>query len=338
MKKVFIVDDSYTNLALAKDALEGKYRSFALSSAEKMFKLMEKVTPDIILLDIDMPEMDGFEAMGILKSDVRFESIPVIFLTARNNVEAEITGLEMGAIDFINKPFAAPVLLRRIETHIGTDMLIKEAQSALRNMNNAIISIMANMVESRDMVTSGHVERTQTYLKLLIDECIRTEAYADEISKWDLEILIPSAQLHDVGKISISDVILNKPDKLNKGEFAIIETHCIIGEEIIDYIIRKTNADSFLIHAKRFAGYHHEKWDGTGYPRNLAGYDIPLEGRVMAVVDVYDALLSERPYKKPLSHQAAVEIIKNGSNTHFDPVLVDTFLNIEETFCTNVSR
>ena len=334
MKKVFIVDDSYTNLALAKDALEGKYRSFALPSAEKMFKLMEKVTPDIILLDVDMPEMDGFEAMGILKSDVRYKSIPVIFLTARNNVEAEITGLELGAIDFINKPFAAPVLLRRIETHIGTDMLIKEAQCALRNMNNAIISIMANMVENRDMVTSGHVERTQTYLKLLIDECIRTGAYAEEISKWDLEILIPSAQMHDVGKISISDVILNKPDKLSKDEFAIIETHCAVGEEIIDYIIRKTNADSFLIHAKRFAGYHHEKWDGTGYPRKLAGYDIPLEGRVMAVVDVYDALLSERPYKKPLSHQAAVEIVKNGKSTHFDPLLVDAFLNIEETFCT----
>ena len=332
MKTIFIVDDNHTNLATAKAALDNTYRAFAMSSAARMFKLAEKIKPDLILLDIDMPEMDGFETMLEIQKDSRLSDVPVIFLTSRNDAEAEIRGFEMGALDFIHKAFSPPVLIRRIETHIETDRLIKESQQALRDLNNATISIISNMVESRDKVTGEHIERTQVYLKLLIDELLSSGCYVDEISAWDLELLLPSAQLHDVGKISISDVILNKPNKLTRDEFDLIKHHCTVGEEIIDYIISKTKNDQFLLHAKRFAGYHHEKWDGTGYPRGLAAEEIPLEGRIMAVVDVYDALVSERPYKERLSHENAVEIIKQCDGTHFDPKVVSAFLGAADDF------
>ena len=332
MKTIFIVDDNDTNLMAAKTALDGAYKTYALPSAEKMFKLLEKITPDLILLDVDMPAIDGFQAMSVLKSDEKLKPIPVIFLTAKNDVEFEIHGFEMGALDFINKPFSAPVLIRRIKTHIDTDRLIKESQQAVRDIHNATISVIADVVESRDKVTGGHIERTQKYLDILVNALIRAGIYEAEISNWDKSILMPSAQLHDVGKINVSDLVLNKPGKLTDEEFDLIKQHCADGERIIDKIIGKTKDDGFLRHAKNFAGYHHEKWNGTGYPRGLKEEEIPLEGRIMAVADVYDALVSERPYKKPFTHEQAVEIIKEGSGAHFDPKIVEVFLSVAEDF------
>ena len=332
MKTIFIVDDNDTNLMTAKTALEGAYKTYALPSAEKMFKLAEKIIPDIILLDIEMPEVDGFEAMKLLKSDNKLKSIPVIFLTAKNDETTEIQGFEMGALDFIIKPFSPPVLIKRIKMHIDTDKLVKDSQRAVRDIHNATINVIADMVECRDAVTGGHIERTQSYLKLLLNELIRSNVYLEEISRWDRRLLIPSAQLHDVGKIMISDIILNKPGKLTMEEFELIKNHCIEGEKIIDRIINRTNDDGFLLHAKNFAGYHHEKWDGTGYSRKLIGLDIPLEGRIMAIVDVYDALVCERPYKKAFAHEEAVDIINKDRGSHFDPKIVDSFLNITDEF------
>jgi len=338
MKTIFIVDDNYTNLTAAKNALEGTYRSFAMSSSEKMFKLAKKIIPDLILLDIDMPEMDGFETMEVLKTDKNLKDVPVVFLTSLNDQESELRGFDMGALDFINKPFSAPVLIRRIKTHIEQDKLIKESQQSLRNIHHATISIISDMVERRDKVTGDHIERTQTFLKLIIDELMRLGYYVDELSTWDLELLLPSAQLHDVGKISISDTLLNKPETLTDEEFDLIKHHCAVGEAIIDNIINKTSDDIFLNHAKKFASYHHEKWNGSGYPRGLCEENIPLEGRIMAVVDVYDALISERPYKKAFEHSKAVEIIKKDSGTHFDPRVVDAFLNINEALWEEATR
>jgi putative two-component system response regulator len=188
------------------------------------------------------------------------------------------------------------------------------------------------MVEHRDKVTGGHIERTQKYVELLIEALSDTGTYAEEIAKWDMNLLLPSAQLHDVGKIAVSDVILNKPDKLTDEEFSIMQTHCAVGERIIDDIAAEVEDDGFLHHAKLFAGYHHERWNGKGYPRELAGQDIPLEGRIMAIADVYDALVSERPYKKPFTHEQAVEIIEANSGSHFDPKIVKVFMNIAEKF------
>jgi putative two-component system response regulator len=332
MKTIFIVDDNNTNLLAAKLALDGAYRAFALPSAEKMFKLGQKITPDLILLDVSMPEMDGFEAMAALKSDERLAQVPVIFLTAKNDEASEIRGFEIGALDFINKPFSAPRLLKRIEHHLHTDKLIKESQKAVRDIHNATISVISDLVESRDKETGGHIERTQLYLELLVNELTRTGRYSDEISGWDLSVLLPSAQLHDVGKINVSDTILNKPGKLTDEEFGLIKLHPAEGERIIEKIMSKTKDDGFLRHAKLFAGYHHEKWDGAGYPHGLSGEAIPLEGRLMAVADVYDALVTERPYKTAFSHETAVDIIRQGSGRHFDPVIVEAFLGVSEDF------
>jgi putative two-component system response regulator len=279
-----------------------------------------------------MPECDGFAAMELMKSDPTLASVPVIFLTARQDSDAEVRGFELGAVDFVNKPFSVPILLKRIESHIETDKLIKDSQKSLRNIQNAMLSVIAELVENRDKVTGGHIERTQQYLEIFINELIRTGVYADTISGWDLSLLLPSAQLHDVGKITISDLILNKPGKLTDEEFEIIKTHAAEGERIIDQIMDKTDDDGFLLHAKMFSGYHHEKWDGSGYPRGLSGTDIPLEGRIMAIADVYDALVSERPYKKPFTHEKAVEIITSDAGTHFDPKLIDVFGNVAEDF------
>ena len=338
MKTIFVVDDNDTNLMTAKMALDGKYKSFALPSAARMFKLAEKIVPDLILLDVDMPEMDGFEAMTALKAHATLRSVPVVFLTARSDEAAELRGFEMGALDFINKPFSVPVLLKRIEAHIETDKLVKDSQQAVRDIHNATISVIADMVESRDKVTGGHIGRTQKYLEILIDELHNDPVYATEVKNWDLSLLLPSAQLHDVGKIAISDLVLNKPGKLSDDEFDLIKTHCNEGERIIDEIIRLTNDDGFLLHAKRFAGYHHEKWDGSGYPHGLAGEAIPLEGRIMAIADVYDALVSERPYKKALPHEEACKIIESNSGTHFDPRIVAAFNKTADDFWVESMR
>lgn len=332
MKIIFIVDDNATNLVTAKNALADAYKTFALPSAERMFQLLEKIMPDLILLDVDMPEMNGFEALSILKADERYRNIPVVFLTAKNDSKSEIDGFEIGAIDFIIKPFSPPVLIKRIETHIEMDRLIKESLQAVRKVHNATINVIANMVENRDTVTGGHIDRTQRYLTILVHELKRTGVYAEEVSGWDLDILIPSAQLHDVGKIMVSDLILNKPGKLTDEEFDRIKQHCAEGERIIDEMIEKAEGDGFLIHAKSFAGYHHEKWNGKGYPRGLSGEEIPLVGRIMAIADVYDALVSKRQYKEPFSHEQAMEIIRKDSGTHFDPRIVEAFINVADDF------
>ncbi|MDR2578404.1 MAG: response regulator [Chitinispirillales bacterium] len=332
MKTIFIVDDNATNLVTANQALEGHYKVFPLPSAARMFKMAEKITPDIILLDVEMPEMDGFEALRLLKEDVKLKSIPVIFLTARNDAETEVRGFDMGALDFISKPFSPPVLIKRIETHIEVDKIVKKSQNSVRNIHNATIRVIAEMVESRDKVTGGHIGRTQMYLKILVDELVRTGVYTVEMAEWDMSLLLPSAQLHDVGKIVISDVILNKPGKLTSEEFEIIKKHCSEGEQIIDRIMGMAEDDGFFFFFKRFAGYHHVKWDGNGYPRGLSGEKIPLEGRIMAIADIYDALVSERPYKKPFTHEQAVDIIKRDSGTHLDPKVVEAFLSVADDF------
>lgn len=334
MKTIFIVDDNKTNLLSAKEALGGTYKAFALDSAARMFKLVEKIIPDLILLDIKMPDMDGFEAIKLLKEheNQKVRAVPVIFLTSVNNEESEMKGFELGAVDFINKPFSVPILLKRIELHIETDKLIKNGQKALRKIQNATVEVVANMVDRRDKITGSHSGRVQIYMEILVKELVRMGIYADEISSWDMDLFLPSGQLHDVGKICISDIILKKQARLEEEEFELVKLHCDEGVSIIDEIIRKSEDDGFLRHAKKFASSHHEKWDGSGYPKGLKGEEIPLHGRILAIADVYDALVSERPYKKPYSHEKAVEIIKEDSGTHFDPKIVEAFLSAADDF------
>jgi putative two-component system response regulator len=330
MKIIFVVDDSAVNLIKAKQALEGHYDVFTMLSAAKMFALLERITPDLILLDIEMPEMDGFAALQKLREDELMARIPVIFLTAFSDEARESHGLELGAVDFIAKPFSVPIVLRRIANHLHVSDLIKKRTERIEQLQNNVVFVLADMVENRDKITSGHVERTSEYIKILIEGMQEHGLYMEEMNGWNKDMLVFSARLHDIGKISISDLILNKPARLNEDEFEVMKTHSQEGERIIQQIIARTGEGMFLHHAKFFAGYHHEHWDGKGYHRGLKGTDIPLQGRIMAIADVYDAIVSERPYKKGLSHEEAVEIIKKEAGKQFDPKIVDIFLIIKD--------
>ncbi|MDR1320499.1 MAG: response regulator [Gracilibacteraceae bacterium] len=344
--KIILVDDNMTNLSMGKNMLKTFHEVYTVPSAAKLFECLGRFIPDLILLDIEMPEMDGYETIKRLKSAENFADIPVIFLTAKKDEGSELEGLHLGAVDYVSKPFSAPLLLKRLETQLllaaqkkvlkrhndDLQTAVQQKTRQVTGLQNAVLNIVAELVEFRDSVTGGHVFRTQKYLQFLIEQLAREDVYTAEISGWDLDFVVSSAQLHDVGKIAISDAILNKPGKLTNEEFEKMKTHVAIGVDAIERIEATTAEHEFLRHAKVIAGTHHEKWDGSGYPWGLSGRRIPLEGRLMAVADVYDALISERPYKKAFTPAEAEEIIEKGRGAHFDPALVDIFHKVSGRF------
>ena len=345
-KVVIVVDDSLTNLNLARNALAVKFDVFTVSSGRKLFQVLEKVIPDIILLDIEMPEMNGFEVIEKLKQSESTLNIPVVFLTAAIDPQSELRGLSLGAVDYIARPFSQQLLLKRVEIHLlaelqkrkmqvysnGLERLVDEKRKAIFELQNAILKTVAELVESRDCVTGGHIERTQNYLRILVDALLDNGVYSEELSSWDIGLFILSSQLHDVGKISIKDNILMKPARLDGDEFDRMKWHANFGMNIIMRIEQSTRENTFLRHARIMAGSHHEKWDGTGYFLGLKGEDIPLQGRLMSIVDVYDALTNERPYKQALPHTEAIKIIENGIGSHFDPRIGEIFVKYEQEF------
>ncbi len=338
-KKILLVDDNITNLSIGKNALGNIYEVYTVPSGAKALMLLQKVTPDIILLDIEMPEMDGYETLRQIKANPQLPSIPVIFLTAKTDEGSELDGLSMGAVDYITKPFSAPLLLKRIETHLhlqdyanNLQRMVDEKTKKVVELQDAILNVVGELVECRDGTTGGHIERTGGYLRLLLDAVINSGAYADEIAAIDKKLLVQSAHLHDVGKISIPDAILQKPGKLTDNEFDTMKCHSIYGRDIISKISKQTSESEFLEQAAILAVSHHERWDGRGYPYGLAGTQIPIQGRLMAIADVYDALISKRPYKEAFTHEEAVKIIVDGKGAQFDPVLVELFMEIEAEF------
>ncbi|MCL1789371.1 MAG: response regulator [Oscillospiraceae bacterium] len=352
-KKIIFVDDQVSNLMIGRNTLSSSYDVFTVPSAEKMFALLEKFIPALILLDIEMPVMNGYEAIELLKKEPKTTEIPVIFLTAKNDTDSELKGLALGAVDYMTKPFPPPLLLKRIENHLlaveqrlqleeqkvklqeyneNLEGIVKEKTKMVTELQNAVLETVAELVETRDETTGGHIERTQLYLKTMFDGLKETGIYTEEIKDWDVEMIIRSAQLHDVGKISIREDVLNKPGRLTPEEFEEMKKHTIIGGKIIEHIQERTTEQDFLSFTRTMAVSHHEKWDGTGYPYGLKGIEIPLEGRLMSIVDVYDALVSERPYKKAFTHEEAVKIITDGSGSQFEPVLVDLFLQEQSKF------
>ena len=350
---IVLVDDQTVNLTASSNMLKTFYRVIPVPSASEMFAVLENVIPDIILLDIAMPDMDGYEAIKILKADERFANIPVIFLTAKDDAKSEVEGLALGASDYITKPLFAPLLLKRISKELhhakkhkelvetqtaleehseNLEALIQEKALEIARIQNGVLETVVDLVEFRDKYTGGHVQRTQRYLKILIDAMIQKGVYMDEISKWDIEAVLSSSKLHDVGKIAVPDIVLIKPGKLDPEESIKMKAHVLAGVDIIERMMENTEKFAFLRYALNIAGTHHERWDGSGYPTGLSGKDIPLEGRLMAIGDVYDALVSTRPYKEPLSHEEACRIIESGKGTQFDPELVDVFLNTKDEF------
>ncbi|MDR1709816.1 MAG: response regulator, partial [Candidatus Accumulibacter sp.] len=346
--KVLVVDDNIANLRLSKAALAESHDVMTALSAAKMFELLEQFDPpDIILLDINMPGMDGYAAMKILKSNPKTQDIPVIFLTAKTDPESEMKGLELGAMDYVSKPFNQRLLYERVALHVTLAAQKRDLEQQLRvidrqrtelqefnknllnlvedktgevlELQSVIFKTLALLMEKRDDITGGHVERTKNTVGILIDGLLAKSIYADEIVGWDRDIILMSSQLHDIGKIAIRDEILLKPGPLTKAEFEEMKKHTVYGVEIIKQIMAQTSENDFLKYAAIFAGTHHEQWSGGGYPDGLKGKDIPLLGRIMAISDVYDALRSKRPYKDPVSHEKAVKIIREGKGRLFEP-------------------
>ena len=341
---IFLVDDNMVYLNSGKSALQQKYTVITIPSGEKMFTAIKRLKPDLILLDIDMPGMDGYDAIKGLKLNPETMEIPVIFLTGKNDAENELMGLSLGAVDYITKPFSHPILLKRVELHL----MLQEQKNALREytgnlldmvnertddistLQNAIIIWAAEVIEFRDAETGKHVERVQKYLKILMDAMLNSELYASEVATWDVDAFLKSALLHDVGKIKIRDDILLKAARLTDDELLDMKLHSQYGKTLLEDLQNKVPNQTFLEYAKVLAHRHHEKWDGTGYPDQLKGEEIPLQARMMSIADVYDALVSERPYKKAFTHEEAMKSVAEGRGTQFDPNLVDIFLTLSD--------
>jgi putative two-component system response regulator len=339
---IFLVDDNPIYLNMGKSVLQDKYTVVTIPSGKKLLDILKKTKPALILLDVEMPEMSGYEVIKEIKSNPETAEIPVVFLTGKTEQESELTGLSLGAVDYITKPFAAQLLLKRIELQLllqsqknelqvfneSLTCMVKERTNDISQLQNAIITWTAEMVEFRDEETGQHVERVQGYLKLLLGAMGKTEKFAPESSVWDIEAFLESAPLHDVGKIKIKDDILLKKGQLTKEEFETMKLHTSYGKMLLESLQDKVPNQTFLDYAKILSHRHHERWDGSGYPDGLKGNEIPLQARMMALADVYDALVSKRPYKEAFSHEKAMQIISEGRGTQFDPDLTDLFINL----------
>jgi putative two-component system response regulator len=349
---IMLVDDDQTSLTAGREILEDKYTVYPIPSGEQLFEILNKITPDLILLDIEMPGMDGYEVIRRIKINPKFTELPVIFLTARGDPGNELEGLSLGAIDFIAKPFSPPLLVQRINNHLliasqkkelrhynqRLQEMVDEQTEAIKKLQNAVLNTVAEVVEFRDDMSNGHIDRVLQYLRIMLDAMLKKGVYKEEIAQWDQEIFINAAQMHDVGKICISETIINKPGKVTTDEFNEIKKHPTYGLMIINNIQQIIGDHIFLAYAAAFADCHHERWDGCGYPAGLKGKDIPLAGRLMAIVDVYDALISTRPYKQPMSPAEAAEEIIRGSGTAFDAALIDVFKTLTDEFAHIAER
>jgi putative two-component system response regulator len=330
---VLVVDDNLVNLNYISGQLEALYRVVLAKSGEQALRICKREAPDLILLDVEMPGMNGFETIAEFQKTLALASVPVIFLTANRDTETEIKGLECGAVDFITKPFNKSILLHRIAHHLKFSQYQRSLEHTVKELEDNIVKGFSEIVEYRDTNTGGHIVRTSRYVDLLgkgLRE--RSSRFAEELTPDELDIIVRAAPLHDIGKIAISDAILLKPGKLTPEEFEIMKTHAAIGGKLLRQMYERMPTQRYLKYGIMIAEGHHEKFDGSGYPNGLAGENIPLCARLMAVADVYDALIDNRCYRSGLKHEAACEIIKNGKGAHFDPLLIDVFMEVQDQF------
>ena len=345
---VLVVDDTPDNLTLMSGLLRDDYRVKVANNGERALKFAQADdAPDLILLDIMMPGMDGYEVCGRLKADPATRNIPVIFLTAKSDVEDEKKGLDLGAVDYITKPISPPIVMARVRAQLAlkahadflldkNDYLEEEVARRTREVETiqeVTILVLTSLAETRDTDTGNHILRTQNYVRALATKLRTHPRFSNELSDHYIAMIFKSAPLHDIGKVGIPDRILLKPGKLTPEEFEVMKTHTTLGRDAIAQAEKRIGSRvEFLRMAKDIALSHQEKWDGSGYPEALAGEAIPLSARLMAVADVYDALISRRVYKEPMPHEKAVEIIRQGRGSHFDPDIADAFLDIHEDF------
>ncbi|MCX5869897.1 MAG: two-component system response regulator [Deltaproteobacteria bacterium] len=339
-RKILLVDDNPENIQILLETLGDEFAVVAARSGEKALALaIAAPHPDIILLDVMMPNMDGYEVCRRLKANPLTRSIPVLFVTSLNDIEDEQRGLEMGAVDYIIKPFRPELIKARVRNQIDLkqyrdhlEQLVGERTRELSLTQDATIFTVANLAETRDPDTGAHIWRTQQYVRILALHLAASPRYAVALTPPDIDLLFKSAPLHDIGKIGIADHILLKPGKLTPEEFEEMKKHSILGWRALNRTAQLLGSNSFLRYACEIALTHHEKWDGSGYPHGLFGEAIPLSGRLMAVADVYDALISHRPYKNPFPHAEAAALIIDGRGHHFDPAIIDVFITLESEF------
>lgn len=337
--RILVVDDSETNIDLLLEVLGDEYIVSVALDGENALKIVERYTPDLILLDIMMPGMDGYEVCKRIKSNEKTNKIPILFITAMDQDDNEAKGLDLGALDYIKKPFNPKLIKARVRNHIelknyrdNLEKLVKERTHELVLTQEVTIESMGTLAEYRDPETGGHIKRTQNYIKILALHLKSHHKFQSFLSPDTIELLYKSAPLHDIGKVAIPDHILLKPGKLTYEEFEEMKKHTIYGRDTILTSEKKLGKNSFLRLAREIAYTHQEKFNASGYPQGLKGEEIPISGRLMAVADVYDALISKRVYKPPFTHRKAKTIMIEGRGTHFDPHILDAFIELEEDF------
>ena len=344
---LLVVDDRASNIELLIETLGKDYTMRVATDGAATLNSVKKARPDLILLDIMMPGMDGFEVCRRLKDDPALRDIPIIFITALNEDADEARGLALGAVDYITKPFTPAIVRARVRNHLDLkthrdhlEELVKLRTADLERTQEATIASMALLAEYRDPETGGHIQRTKHYVHSLA--VALSAEYPDELTPANIDLLYQSAPLHDIGKVAVRDFILLKPEGLTPEEFSEMKLHTLIGSDVIHKAEAFVGTNSFLRLAREIAESHHERWDGSGYPHGLKGEAIPLSARLMAVADIYDALISQRSYKPPYSHQRAFDIITNGDDRtrpeHFSPVILKAFRTVHPEWMQIAAR
>lgn len=354
-KLILLIDDDPAVLETLNDCLRPHYQTrIATRAAQGLDLARLQPQPDLILLDVEMPDMRGYEVCARLKQNAQTEWIPVMFLSSHTDVGDVTQGLGLGAVDYVTKPVAPPILLARVQTHLR----LREAHDLLQDQNahlenlvsrrtrdleartlelqrsqNLTIFALGSIAETRDNETGNHIYRTSAYVEVMARNLAAQAAHENAMTADEWEMIWKSAPLHDIGKVGIPDHVLMKPGKLTVEEFEVMKRHPTLGRDAIRSAEARVQSEgSFLRVASEIAFSHHERWDGTGYPQGIGGDEIPLSARLMALADVYDALISKRVYKAALSHAKATEIIREGRGNHFDPAVLDVFLDLQDQF------
>jgi putative two-component system response regulator len=356
---VLIVDESSDNLILMNGMLQDQYEVKLANNGRAALDIMQQVPrPHLVVLDTALPELDGYDVCHQLKSSPDTAHIPVIFLqqpgeTPEKTEESQQRAFIEGAADIVARPVVADVLRARVETHLQLrhsrellkqqrnllEHVVEEVTAELSQMLDAMIWAIASLAETREYESANHLLRVQRYVEALARQLQPHKRFSEELSDANIRSLFKAAPLHDIGKVSIPDAILLKPDRLTEEEFAVMKLHTVYGRDAIANVENHLGyTNTFLRYAREIAYSHQEKYDGSGYPQGLVGDEIPMSARLMAVADVYDALISKRVYKPAFTHETAMEMIRQGSGEHFDPDVVDAMLTVEEEFMAIAER
>jgi len=332
MKSILIVDDNLVSLKQISAQLSKSYDVSLAKSGELALQICAREKPDLILLDVEMPEMDGFATLARLKEDPQLKHIPVIFLTGNHDAATEVKCLESGAMDFITKPANIDILHHRIELHLQFATYQLHLENMVKELEDNIGISFAELLDCKDYDIGDHLLRTSVYAEFLMKELLAEGTFGDELTEDDVELIKRAVPFHDIGKIGVSDIILLKRTSLTKEEYAETCKHTTIGANVLKTIYERTPTQRYLKVAMIIAEGHHERYDGTGYPNGLKGDNIPLCCRIVAVANVYDSCIADRIYRKGLSHDQACAAIISGRGTEFDPRIVDVFEKVKDKF------